>query len=325
MENAGNGAFSVPKEVSLAVNVLRENGIGGEIRTAAPDDIPKFVEDLVREAAAAGGGVLYITDDAEVLHLLLQAGLPVCAYENADNADNSDVVDYSANAANAGNSGNADNAESLEPSDTVQLEKTGNKASLGEASYIVSGPDEIAPDDYCKIYERLTDQPWTILATDRILVRETAEADMDGLYGCYDEEALRFVEGLPSRELQREAMRSYREKVYGFYGFGQWSLIDRESGQFAGLMGYEPFRRGEEAVSFGYILHPDFRGKGYAFEAGKAILEYGKNVLGFSAVQAAADRENIASVSLLERLGFKRLQTQEKGGKIEEIYFISFT
>ncbi len=287
-EAGGNSEFSAPDEILRAVDYLRDNGIESEALEAGSGILetasPRNAEGCAKPECA---GTLYVTDDPGTLGLFLEAHLPVCAYERGEYGGEPD------------------------------------RAALGKASYIISGPDEIATDDYCKIYERLTGQPWTILETDRILVRETVEEDMDGLYGCYDEEALRYVEGLPSREIQQESMRSYREKVYGFYGFGHWSLIDRESGRFAGLMGYEPYQRGEEAVSFGYILHPDFRGKGYASEAGRAILDYGRDVLGFTSVQAAVSRENEASVRLLEKLGFRHLQTQKKGDKIEEIFFVS--
>ena len=188
------------------------------------------------------------------------------------------------------------------------------------ASYLIAEADEISPEDYEKIYDRLTGRPWTILVTERVIVRETTAEDADRLYECYDAQALRFLTPLPDKETQLRNMASYREKVYGFYGFGEWSLIDKESGAFIGLMGFEPFAQGEEAVHFGFLLHPDWRGKGIACECGRALLAYGERCLGFSVIRAEASPENKDSVGLLQKLGFALVGTGEDNGKIEEIY-----
>jgi len=188
------------------------------------------------------------------------------------------------------------------------------------ASFLIAEADEVEPADYEKIYDRLTGRPWTILETTRTVIRETTAEDADRLYACYDAKALRFLAPLPAREEQLRNMASYREKVYGFYGFGEWSVLEKESGLFIGLMGFEPFVQGEEAVRFGYLFHPDFRGKGYALECGKALIEYGERQLGFDVIRAETSPDNTASRALLKKLGFAFYGTEEKDGKIVEVF-----
>lgn len=182
----------------------------------------------------------------------------------------------------------------------------GNRdADLSRADYLLEDAAWVDADSYQKIYERLKGLPWTILETERCIVRELVPEDAPAVLSLYDAEALRFVEG-PCKTAEEEAkvLAAYAKKVYGFFGYGTWALIDRASGRLIGRMGFEPFERENGAMSFGYILHPQFRGKGYALEAGTAILRYGRQMLGFTVIEADTLPENAASARLLERLGF---------------------
>ena len=54
----------------------------------------------------------------------------------------------------------------------------------------------------------------------------------------------------------------------------------------------------------GYILHPDHRGKGYATEAVKLLVDYLFRAKNLVRVQAECSLENKASVRVLEKAGF---------------------
>ena len=182
--------------------------------------------------------------------------------------------------------------------------------SFPGASYLLSEPDEIDADSWQKILERLQGLPWTILTTARCIVRELTTADLDSLYELYDEEALRFIEGMSAdREKEREILEAYIREVYGFYGCGVWGIFlkkeDGTPGRLIGRAGYEPFLAGE-AVSFGYLIHPAYRRQGYAEEVCSALTQYGKDILGFEAIQAQTAEDNLASIRLLGRIGFKQ-------------------
>lgn len=188
----------------------------------------------------------------------------------------------------------------------------GNPAeSFPGAEYVLQEPDEIDRDSWQKIGERLQGMPWTILRTERCVVRELTEDDLDSLYELYDEQALRFLEGMSAdREKEREILKAYIREVYGFYGCGVWGVFLKENdsrpGKLIGRAGYEPFQAGDEAVSFGYLIHPDFRGQGYAEEVCSALIRYGLKELGFPAVRAVTASDNLASIRLLRRIGFRQ-------------------
>ncbi len=61
-------------------------------------------------------------------------------------------------------------------------------------------------------------------------------------------------------------------------------------------------RQGE----IGYVLDPQYHGKGYAREAATAALDLGFGHFGMLRIQAHCDARNIASWGLMERLGMRR-------------------
>jgi RimJ/RimL family protein N-acetyltransferase len=57
---------------------------------------------------------------------------------------------------------------------------------------------------------------------------------------------------------------------------------------------------------FGYVLHPDYGGHGYATEAAVEALRLGFERLGLHRVIGRCDARNTASAALMERLGMRQ-------------------
>ncbi|MEV1128462.1 GNAT family protein [Agromyces sp. NPDC049794] len=62
-------------------------------------------------------------------------------------------------------------------------------------------------------------------------------------------------------------------------------------------------------LELGWVLHPDFQGRGYAREAAQALLDFTFETLNPHRVQAFLDARNGASAALCERLGMRREAT----------------
>lgn len=61
----------------------------------------------------------------------------------------------------------------------------------------------------------------------------------------------------------------------------------------------------------GYILHPDFWGRGLAFEALSAVIERVFARFDIPALTADVDPRNVASFRLLQKLGFEEVRRAE--------------
>jgi RimJ/RimL family protein N-acetyltransferase len=68
----------------------------------------------------------------------------------------------------------------------------------------------------------------------------------------------------------------------------------------------------------GFLFHRDVWGRGMAREAADALLRYGFETLKFTSVRADVDPQNLRSLTLLERLGFKRTGYAERTFRIGE-------
>ena len=87
-----------------------------------------------------------------------------------------------------------------------------------------------------------------------------------------------------------------------FYGYGCWSVEDRATGQFAGLMGINRPAHFPEA-EIGWIFMPQAEGKGYARESGRAALDWIWANTTLPSLVSYIDPENSRSLRLATRLG----------------------
>lgn len=195
--------------------------------------------------------------------------------------------------------------------------------SFHSVSLLLEGFDEIDWHFLDNVYARESGLPVEIARTERLLIREMTVEDLDALYAIYDDEQVRrFVKGLhPDRGVEEEHTRAYIKYMYGLYQFGMWVLEDRKTGELIGKAGFGiADYRGESELDLGYLIVAKRRGQGYAREACLAILEYGREILGFSKVSAYVHSDNQDSQHLIRRLGFLEQGMVESGGE-QLLYF----
>ena len=58
-------------------------------------------------------------------------------------------------------------------------------------------------------------------------------------------------------------------------------------------------------VDIGFAFLPRFCAKGYAFEAASSVLAHARDALGLKRVMAITSPDNVASMGLLAKLGFR--------------------
>lgn len=167
-----------------------------------------------------------------------------------------------------------------------------------------------------RVYRRLKGLPWNILETERCLIRETRPEDVDAFYQIYSNPAItEFMEDLyPEKEQEREYIREYIEKVYAYYEFGVWTVVEKESGDIIGRAGFS-YREGYDEPELGFIIGVPWQRKGYAEEVCRAILNYGWENLGFDRVQVLVEVWNEASLKLCGKLGFHAAEELTMGDR----------
>ncbi len=159
-----------------------------------------------------------------------------------------------------------------------------------------------------RTYQREWKQPWEIMRTKRLLIREETEADIDELYEIYESDHIkRFLEPLyEEREKELEYISKYRQYVYSYYEYGLWHLVDLKTGKCVGRAGLNPktYEDGVCGAELGYMIAKPFLRKGYCLEACGAILTYSKEELGIPEVYCLIRRDNETSIEVAKKLGF---------------------
>lgn len=182
----------------------------------------------------------------------------------------------------------------------------GNKGQMFEGVFqTVTDVCELSFRAYDEIYRRLAKVPWDILKTKRMMVRESTVEDVADFYRIYREPSITcYMEDLfqnPEEEIAY--MQDYIRHMYGFYGFGMWTVTEKATGRIIGRAGFD-IREGYDLPELGFVIEKAYQGKGYASEVCEAILHYAKEELLFEQIQALVEEKNEASVRLLNRLGF---------------------
>ena len=142
-----------------------------------------------------------------------------------------------------------------------------------------------------------------ILETKRLIIEHFTCADIH-MWASIEADPLvrKFVDG---KCLSREEAGHYVKMSMDSYaenGFGRFAVRSKTSKLLIGMCG---FLRQDEEIDFGYRYSAETWGKGIGYEAANKVLNYGLEHLKLKKICAGVAIENIPSIKILEKLGFK--------------------
>jgi RimJ/RimL family protein N-acetyltransferase len=144
------------------------------------------------------------------------------------------------------------------------------------------------------------------LTTEALELRPCAAGDLDVLLRLWTNPAVRrFL--FDDREVSREEALHFIERSETCFreeGYGLWLFFEKGDPSLAGFSGLLRSPEGEASLIFG--TRPDLDGRGYAFQAAAAVVDYAFGTLGIARVVADVDEPNAASIRVLEKLGMRR-------------------
>jgi ribosomal-protein-alanine N-acetyltransferase len=85
-----------------------------------------------------------------------------------------------------------------------------------------------------------------------------------------------------------------------------WAVTLKDDGKLIGTIGFWRMMKEHYRAEIGYMLHPQFQGKGIMQEAMTIVLDYGFNTMKLHSVEANVNPANTASIKFLERNRFQR-------------------
>lgn len=124
-----------------------------------------------------------------------------------------------------------------------------------------------------------------------------------------DPEVHRFLGNEPVKSVERiQEIILFIQKQYADYGIGRWAVEEKSTGHFVGWSGLKWITEETNGRShfhdLGYRFLRSAWGKGFATESARAAMLYGFDVLGIEELFASADPGNVASLHVLDKLGF---------------------
>lgn len=151
------------------------------------------------------------------------------------------------------------------------------------------------------------------IETERLILRDLYNEDAQSIYELdSDPEVHKFLGKKPIKSLD-EAVEiiEFINLQYQENGIGRWAVIDKESKNFIGWSGFKfittPINGRKNYYDLGYRFIRKFWGKGFASESAKACLNYGFKKMNQKQFFAMADKKNLASNKILEKIGMIKI------------------
>ncbi len=141
-----------------------------------------------------------------------------------------------------------------------------------------------------------------VLFTPRLMLRPLNGDDFDA-YAAFaaDPVQMEHLGGAMPREIAWRDL-SLRAGAWLTRGFSMFAVIERATGAWVGRIG--PWKPdGWPGTEIGWGVASAFAGKGYAYEAAIATMDYAVDMLGWTRIIHTISPDNIRSIRLAERLG----------------------
>jgi [ribosomal protein S5]-alanine N-acetyltransferase len=146
-----------------------------------------------------------------------------------------------------------------------------------------------------------------MIETERLTIRRIGLDDAGFLLASLNDPG--FLANIGDRGVRTiEEARAYvRDRVlasYEAHGFGMFRVALKGSDEAIGMVGFVQ-REGLDGPDLGFAFLEAHTGKGYGYEAARALLHWGRATLDLPLLLAITAPGNLASAALLLKLGFR--------------------
>lgn len=148
--------------------------------------------------------------------------------------------------------------------------------------------------------------PFQNLETERLLLRRVTTSDVEEIFALRSNpETMQFVPRplATSKEDALIHVALINEKIENNTGIN-WAITLKETPKLIGIIGHYRISLENERAEIGYMLLPEFHGKGIITEAIKVVVKYGFEVMQLHSIEAVIDPRNYASEKVLQKCGF---------------------
>ena len=145
------------------------------------------------------------------------------------------------------------------------------------------------------------------LETQNLILRQVNQSDSRDIFQHFsDKEVLKYhdLEALTNLEQAQELIKSFDEKFKNNQMI-RWGIAKKENNIIIGTCGYHNWLQKSFQAEIGYELSQVYWQKGIMTEALTTIIKFGFEKMELNRISATVMLDNIASMKLLDKLGFE--------------------
>lgn len=157
------------------------------------------------------------------------------------------------------------------------------------------------------VFERLVEIFSNIptLKSERLTLRGMQVCDCFDMYDyARRPEVTRFLTWSPHPDV--EYTKAYLGSLKSYYKLGSfydWAIIWEEENKMIGTCGFTSVNIPNNSAEIGYVINPDYRGRGIAAEAARTVMRFGFREMELNRIEARYMVGNDASKRVMEKLG----------------------
>lgn len=144
-----------------------------------------------------------------------------------------------------------------------------------------------------------------IIETERLVLKELETDDAEFIFRLLNSPGwLKYIGTRNINSLEDAGSYITNKLVQGYKdnGFGFYLAQIKSTNEKTGMCGLVK-REGLDNIDIGFAFLPEYEGKGYAFEAASAVMDYAKDTLKIKQIAAITLPYNTGSIKVLEKLG----------------------
>lgn len=148
--------------------------------------------------------------------------------------------------------------------------------------------------------------PFPNLETERLLLRRVNENDANEIFALRSNpETMKYIPRplVKSIDDALEHIAMIDAKIENNEGIN-WAITYKDNPKLIGIIGHYRIKPEHFRAEVGYMLLPEYNGKGIISEAIKEVVNYGFNAMKLHSIEAIIDPENFGSERVLQKCGF---------------------
>lgn len=149
--------------------------------------------------------------------------------------------------------------------------------------------------------------PFPILTSQRLVLRQISTNDVDAILSLRsNEQVMKYIPRpyLKTKEEALELIAMFDDKIENGIGINWGIYFLDEPEKLLGIIGYYRMKPEHFRAEVGYMIFPEYHGKGIVSEALQKVVEYGFKEMQLHSIEAVLDPENKGSEKVLLKNGF---------------------